>query len=133
MFIVLGERALVLTLPRLYSFRNSFHSATPWALRMSAETGSSFGARETLSNFSPASCGSRLPLRVFTSLLDHTRFSHVSAPPRERGRTWSRLPSSGYCQLRLSTSTIVLFSMSDIIFVVCLRLVRARPLSFSEP
>src|ERR1039458_1157940 len=27
--------------------------------------------------------------------LDHTRFSHVSGPPRERGTTWSRLPSSG--------------------------------------
>src|SRR5881397_2252137 len=30
---------------------------------------------------------------------DHTRFSHVSAPPRERGRTWSRLPSSGFSNL----------------------------------
>src|ERR1022692_4917555 len=34
-------------------------------------------------------------LRVLTCLLDHTRFSHVSGPPRERGTTWSRLPSSG--------------------------------------
>ena len=50
-------------------------------------TGSSFGARGTLSRFRPASCGRRFPLRAFTSLLDHTRFSHVSAPPRERGRT----------------------------------------------
>jgi len=41
----------------LYSFRNSFHSATPWALRMSTDTGSSFGARGALSSFRPASCG----------------------------------------------------------------------------
>src|ERR1043166_4544989 len=90
-----GGRALAPAPPLFHSFRNSFHSATPWALRRSAVTGSSFGARGTLSSFRPASCGRRLPLRAFTSLLDHTRFSHVSAPPRERGRTWSRLPSSG--------------------------------------
>src|SRR5690349_9655475 len=78
-----GERVLTPALPLSHSFRNSFHSATPWALRRSAVTGSSFGARGTLSSFRPASCGRRLPLRVFTSLLDHTRFSHVSAPPRE--------------------------------------------------
>ena len=54
----------------------------PWALRRSAVTGSSFGARGTLSSFKPASCGRWLPLREFTCLLDHTRFSQVSAPPR---------------------------------------------------
>src|ERR1051325_4953288 len=90
-----GERASTPALPLFHSFRNSFHSAMPWALRRSAVTGSSFGARGTLSSFKPASCGRRLPLRVFTCLLDHTRFSHVSGPPRERGTTWSRLPSSG--------------------------------------
>src|SRR5438034_4741989 len=63
---------------------------------MIADAGSSVGARGTLSSFSPASCGRRLPLRAFTSLLDHTRFSHASLPPRERGTTWSRLPSSGF-------------------------------------
>src|ERR1035438_8177596 len=89
------ERALTLALPLFHSLRNSFHSAMPWALRRCAVTGSSFGARGSLSSFKPASCGRRLPLREFTCLLDHTRFSHVSAPPRERGTTWSRLPSSG--------------------------------------
>src|SRR2546428_14155879 len=69
------------------SFTNSFHSGTPCALRMSAETGSSFGARGMVSSFRPASCGRRLPLRAFTDLLDHTRFSHASLPPRERGTT----------------------------------------------
>src|SRR5213592_1298222 len=62
---------------------------------MSAVTGSSFGARGTASSFRPASSGRRLPFFVFTALLDHTRFSHASLPPRERGTTWSRLPSSG--------------------------------------
>ncbi len=76
---------MTLALPSFHSFRNSFHSATPWALRMRADTGSSFGARGALSSFRPASCGRRLPLRVFTCLLDHTRFSHVSGPPRDRG------------------------------------------------
>src|SRR5439155_22974713 len=89
-----GERAFPPALLLFHSFRNSFHSATPWALRMRAVTGNSFGARGTVSNFRPASCGRRLPFRVFTSLLDQTRFSQVSLPPRERGRSWSRLPSS---------------------------------------
>src|SRR5256885_14317321 len=62
---------------------------------MSADIGSSFGARGTLSKRRPASCGRRLPFFVLTALLDHTRFSHASLPPRERGTTWSRLPSSG--------------------------------------
>src|SRR5947207_64135 len=84
---------------------------------MSAVTGSSFGARGTLSSFRPASCGRRLPLRVFTSLLDHTRFSHVSAPPRERGRTWSRLPSSSFSNLpvywqRLPSRSRIVFARS---------------------
>src|SRR5258708_7828218 len=57
---------------------------------MKAVAGSSFGARGTLSSFRPASCGRRLPLRAFTSLLDHTRFSHLSPPPRERGTTLGR-------------------------------------------
>src|SRR5213076_257267 len=65
-----------------HSFMNSFQSATPWALRMSADTGSSFGASGALKSFKPASCGRRLPLRVFTSLLDQTRFSQASLPPR---------------------------------------------------
>src|SRR3989442_1434663 len=67
----------------------------PCPLRISAVTGNSLGARGTRSSFNPASCGRRLPFRAFTVLLDHTRFSHVAFPPRERGRTWSRLPSSG--------------------------------------
>src|ERR1051325_4897636 len=66
---------------------------------MSAVTGNSFGARGTLSSFKPASCGRRLPFRAFTALSDQTRFSHWSLPPRERGRTWSRLPSSGRSNL----------------------------------
>src|SRR6185295_10630575 len=68
----------------------------PWGLRISADAGNSFGARGTESNLSPASCGRRLPFFAFTALLDQTRFSHASLPPRERGRTWSRLPSSGF-------------------------------------
>ena len=51
-----------------HSFRNSFHSATLWALRRWAVTGSSFGARGTVSSFRPASCGRRSALRWFTSL-----------------------------------------------------------------
>src|ERR1035441_1246483 len=94
-----GERALMPALPWSYPFRNSFHSATPCALRMSAETGSSFGARGTESSLRPASCGRRSALRWFTSLADQTRFSQASLPPRERGTTWSRLPSFG-CNTR---------------------------------
>src|SRR5204863_9350009 len=82
----LRERALTPALPLYYFSMNSFQSAMPGVLRMSADTGNSFGARGTVSSFRPASCGRRLPLRVFTSLLDHTRFSHASAPPRERGK-----------------------------------------------
>src|SRR5581483_7635282 len=99
--IPVGGRGLTLAVPLVHSFRNSFHSATPLALRMSAETGLSFGACGTLSSFRPASCGKRSALRVLISLLDQTRFSHVSLPPRERGRTWSRLPSSGLSSLPL--------------------------------
>src|SRR5258706_10564073 len=82
-----------------HSFTNSFQSAMSCALRMSAVTGNSFGTRGTLSSFKPASCGRRLPLRAFTVLSDHTRFPHSSLPPRERGRTWSILPSSGRSNL----------------------------------
>src|SRR6185436_18423790 len=101
----------------LYSSRNNLHSATPCVLRRSAVTGSSFGARGTLSSFRPASCGRRLPLRAFTCLLDHTRFSHVSGPPRERGKTWSRLPSSGFSNLpvywqRLPSRSRIVFAQS---------------------
>src|SRR5262245_55274125 len=62
---------------------------------MSVVTSSSFGAHGTVSSFRPASCGRRLPFFAFTDLSAHTRFSQASLPPRERGRTWSRLPSSG--------------------------------------
>src|SRR6266542_3829864 len=84
---------------------------------MSADTGSSFGARGTVNSFRPASCGRRLPLREFTSLLDHTRFSHASLPPRERGTTWSRLPSSGFSTLpvywrRLPSRSRIVFAHS---------------------
>src|SRR5205809_4084646 len=100
-----------------HSCTNSFHSATLCALRMSADTGSSFGARGTLSSFNPASSGRRLPFFVFTVLLDHTRFSHASLPPRERGTTWSRLPSSGFSTLpvywqRLSSRSRIAFPQS---------------------
>src|SRR6266498_2782330 len=117
----LGERALTPALPigqdYALSFRNSFHSATPWALRMSAETGSSFGARGTLSSLRPASCGRRLPFFVFTALFDQTRFSQASFPPRERGTTWSRLPSSGFSTLpvywqRLPSRSRIVFAHS---------------------
>ena len=58
--------------------RNSFQSSTSAELRMSAETGSSLGARGTESSFRPASCGRRSALRWFTSLADQTRFSQAS-------------------------------------------------------
>src|SRR5213593_758921 len=93
--LALGERAWTLALPLFHSPTNSFQSTTPWALRMRAEAGSSFGARGGLRSLRPASCGRRLALRLFTVLLDQTRFSQVSLPPREQGTTWSRLPSSG--------------------------------------
>src|SRR6266542_4427994 len=83
----------------VHSSTKSFHPEIPCELRMSAETGNSFGARGTLSSLSPASCGRRLPFFAFTVLLDYTRFSHASLPPRERGRTWSRLPSCGFSTL----------------------------------
>ena len=84
---------------------------------MSAVTGSSFGARGTLSSLRPASCGSRSALRWFTSFADQTRFSHESAPPRERGTTWSRLPSSGFSSLpvywqRLPSRSRMFFALS---------------------
>src|SRR5213083_3664498 len=99
------------------SYTNSFHSATLCALRISADTGSSFGARGTLSSFSPASCSRRLPFFVFTALLDQTRFSHASLPPRERGTTWSRLPSSGFSNSpvywqRLPSRSRIVFAQS---------------------
>src|SRR5205823_11934361 len=92
--ILAGRASFAARPPVVYSFTNSFQSTMPWALRMSAVTGNSFGARGTLSSFKPASCGSRLPFFAFTALSDQTRFPHSSLPPRERGRTWSRLPSS---------------------------------------
>src|SRR5439155_19248746 len=95
----LGERALTAALLSFHSLTNSFQSATPCALRMSADSGSSFGARGTVSSFRPASSGRRLPFFAFTALLDHTRFSHASLPPLDRGTTWSRLPSSGFSTL----------------------------------
>src|SRR5256714_13950699 len=55
------ERALTPALPLLHFSTNSFHSGMLCALRMSAETGSSFGARGTVSSFRPASSGRRLP------------------------------------------------------------------------
>src|ERR1043166_6784029 len=84
---------------------------------MSAVTGSSFGARGTVSSFRPASCGRRLPFFAFTFLSDQTRFPHSSLPPRERGRTWSRLPSSGRSNLpvywqRLPSRSRMVFAQS---------------------
>src|SRR4029077_19422230 len=57
------------------------------------------------------------PLRAFTVLSDHTRFSHASLPPRERGTTWSRLPSSGFSALpvywqRLPSRSRIVFAQS---------------------
>src|SRR5216110_3976428 len=103
--------------PCVHSSTKSFHSGILCALRMSAVTGSSFGARGTLSSFRPASCGRRLPFFAFTALLDQTRFSHASAPPRERGTTWSRLPSSGFSTLpvywqRLSSRSRIVLAHS---------------------
>src|SRR5207247_7782378 len=120
-FPFVGERASMPALPLrqsyALSFRNSFHSVTPCALRMSADIGSSFGARGTVSSFRPASSGRRLPFFVFTALLDQTRFSHASLPPRERGTTWSRLPSSGFSTLpvywqRLASRSRIVFAQS---------------------
>src|SRR5205814_14533 len=85
----------LLPCPFDYDFTKRFQSVMPSGLRMSAEAGSSLGTRGALSSFKPASCGRRLPLRALTALSDHTKFSHASLPPRERGRMWSRLPSSG--------------------------------------
>src|SRR5439155_13154489 len=113
----LGERALMPALPLSHSFTNSFQSAMPCGLRISAVTCNSHGARGTLSSFNPASCGRRLPLLAFTVLSDHTRFPHSSLPPRERGRTWSRLPSSGRSNLpvywqRLPSRSRIVFAQS---------------------
>ena len=41
-----------------------------------------------------ASAGVRLPLRVLQELHAVTQFSHVLAPPREMGLTWSRVRES---------------------------------------
>src|SRR5437867_2203903 len=84
---------------------------------MSADSGSSFGTRGTVSSFRPASCGRRLPFFAFTALLDHTRFSHASLPPRDRGTTWSRLPSWGFSTLpvywqRLPSRSRIVFAHS---------------------
>src|SRR5438045_3896702 len=97
MQIALGGRACGPP-PVSHSFTNNSQSAISCALRIRADAGISFGARGSVSSFRPASCGRRLPFFVFTSLLDQTRFSHASLPPRERGTTWSRLPSSGFCE-----------------------------------
>src|SRR5262245_11557689 len=103
--------------PCVHFSTKSSHSGILCALRMRADTGISFGARGTLRRLSPASCGRRLPLREFTSLLDHTRFSQASLPPRERGTTWSRLPSSGFSTLpvywqRLPSRSRIVFPQS---------------------
>src|SRR5439155_10256795 len=112
-----GKRARAPALLIFHSFTNSFQSAMLDALRMSAVTGNSFGARGTLSSFKPASCGRRLPFFAFTVLSDQTRFPHSSLPPRERGRTWSRLPSSGRSNLpvywqRLPSRSRIVFAQS---------------------
>jgi hypothetical protein len=73
--IKLGERALTPALPY-------WVKATPWALRMSAVTGSSFGARGTLSSFRPASCGRRLPSSVHVLARPHEIFPRVLATAR---------------------------------------------------
>src|SRR5262245_45197090 len=61
-----GERAFTPTLLYVHPFKNSFHSAISWTLRMSAVTGSSFGVRGIVRSFKPASCGRRLPFLAFT-------------------------------------------------------------------
>src|SRR5438552_2622229 len=121
--LVFTSLALSYSLSPILSFSlfhfstNSFHSGMLCALRISADTGSSFGARGAVSNFRPASSGRRLPFFVFTALLDHTRFSHASLPPCERGTTWSRLPSSGLSTLpvywqRLPSRSRIVFAQS---------------------
>src|SRR5439155_5820529 len=106
-----------LALQLFHSFTNRFQSAMPGALRISVVTGRSFGAHGTVSSIKPASCGRRLPFFAFTALSDQTRFPHSSLPPRERGRTWSRLPSSGRSNLpvywqRLPSRSRTVFAQS---------------------
>ena len=47
------------------------------------------GARGCTRRLHPISCGVRSPLMLLHLRQQATRFSHVSAPPRERGSTWS--------------------------------------------
>ena len=44
-------------------------------------------------SFIPASCGIWFPLRRLQGWQQATRFSHVEAPPRDRGTTWSSVSS----------------------------------------
>ncbi len=59
-----GLKLILLAPSVLHAFKNSFHSATPWALRRRAVTGSSFGARGTLSNVSHGLVGEAVGLAL---------------------------------------------------------------------
>src|ERR1700722_5485508 len=82
-------------IPAHYSTRKCRHAGILLTLRMKNVLGSSLGAVGDLSRRRPTSSGRRSALRLFTSLLARTQFSHEVLPPRERGRTWSMLPSLG--------------------------------------
>jgi hypothetical protein len=70
----------------IYSTRKCFQSEMLCTFRMKNVLGSSLGAVGDLSKRRPTSSGRRSALRLFTSLLANTQFSHEVLPPRERGR-----------------------------------------------
>src|SRR5476649_2722093 len=82
-----------------YSTRKCFQAEMPLTFRMKNVLGSSRGAVGDLSRRRPTSSGRRSALRLFTSRLARTQFSHDVLPPRERGRMWSILPSFGFSSL----------------------------------
>src|ERR1700722_12856224 len=83
-------------IPAHYSTRKCRHAGILLTLRMKNVLGSSLGAVGDLSRRSPTSSGRRSALRLFTSLLARTQFSHDVLPPRERGRMWSMFPSLAF-------------------------------------
>ena len=65
-FVVVFQRPVVqgeCTTGLISQVRNSFQSSTSAALRISADTGNSFGARGVDRSLRPASCGRRSALR----------------------------------------------------------------------
>src|SRR6266852_3843162 len=73
--------------------RKGIHSRYRRRLNISLLNGVHCGRFGLCTSAIPASSGVCPPLRRLQLGQEHTKFSHVESPPRERGITWSRLSS----------------------------------------